>query len=127
MGESKPATMDFTVVGMKFRGYKPADIVSTYSASIITLEPEPTNPYDAKAIKVLVEGKHMGYVTKDDCARVQEYMTANPMHAFEVVDRYAASVIVTITAVDIPTDLIEKLNTLTLSVKAAQPTLPLPA
>lgn len=33
---------------------------------IATLEPEPTNPHDPNAIKVLVDGRHVGYVPRQD-------------------------------------------------------------
>lgn len=34
------------------------------------LVPEPRNPYDKNAVKVMVRGQHVGYVPADDCARV---------------------------------------------------------
>ena len=34
-----------------------------------TLEPEPTNPHDANAIKVVVEGRLVGYLSRDDALR----------------------------------------------------------
>ena len=38
-------------------------------AATATLEPEPGNPHDANAIKVLVEGRHVGYLSRDDAVR----------------------------------------------------------
>lgn len=34
------------------------------------LIPEPTNPYDPNAIKVVVDGEHVGYIKKGSCASV---------------------------------------------------------
>jgi hypothetical protein len=34
-----------------------------------TLEPEPENPHDPNAVKVLVEGRHVGYLSRDDAVR----------------------------------------------------------
>ncbi len=33
------------------------------------LEPEPENPHDPNAIKVLVQGRHVGYLSRDDALR----------------------------------------------------------
>ncbi|RHZ58287.1 hypothetical protein Glove_374g29 [Diversispora epigaea] len=54
-------TCFFMVVGMKFRdGHK------FKKSDIITLELEPSNIYDKNAIKVMVDGTHKAYVTKDE-------------------------------------------------------------
>jgi hypothetical protein len=34
------------------------------------LIPEPTNPHDSKAIKVVVDGEHVGYIKKGSCGRL---------------------------------------------------------
>jgi HIRAN domain len=34
-----------------------------------TLEPEPDNPHDPEAVKVLLEGRHVGYLSRDDARR----------------------------------------------------------
>ena len=89
----------FVVVGMKFLGCTPEHIVSTYADNKIALEPEPTNSFDPNAIKILVEGKHMGYVAKNDCPKVKQYLAEHPNPIFNVADRYQASVNVTM---DVP-------------------------
>jgi hypothetical protein len=34
-----------------------------------TLEPEPTNPHDPNAIRVLAAGRHVGYLSREDAVR----------------------------------------------------------
>ena len=38
------------------------------------LQPEPDNPEDPKAIKVLVDGEHVGYIKKGSCAHVHKLL-----------------------------------------------------
>ena len=43
---------------------------------VATLEPEPTNPYDANAIKILApDGHHLGYVPKDTTDAIRDIAT----------------------------------------------------
>ncbi len=128
--------MDFNVVGMKYRGFKPQDVVTG-----MVLEPEPTNAYDAKAIKVVVGGKHMGYVAKDDCEKVGLYMQLHPVHTCTVVQYFAATVAVFMIApsqvgamdlMALPASIITHITGLTSAFKspiippATKPGLPLP-
>lgn len=39
------------------------------------LEPEPTNKYDTNAIKVIVDGEHIGYIPSEKCAQVKELIS----------------------------------------------------
>lgn len=39
---------------------------------VTTLEPEPTNPEDPKAIKVVVDGVHIGYIKAGSCAHIHK-------------------------------------------------------
>lgn len=41
---------------------------------VTTLEPEPTNPEDPKAIKVVVDGVHIGYIKAGSCAHIHKVM-----------------------------------------------------
>jgi hypothetical protein len=50
----------FVAVGMRFRG---GHIFS--DGDVIRLEAEPDNEYDANAIKVMANGKHVAYVARD--------------------------------------------------------------
>ena len=42
----------------------------------VTLQPEPDNKYDPNAIKILVEGIHIGYVPKEKCASVKKILAS---------------------------------------------------
>ena len=54
--------LEFPIAGMTYRG----DLSNYYGEHRGTLESEPTNPYDANAIKILAEdGHHVGYVPKN--------------------------------------------------------------
>ena len=41
----------------------------------LELIPEPTNKHDPNAIKVIVDGKHIGYVPANKCAKVHKILT----------------------------------------------------
>lgn len=41
----------------------------TYEADLV---PEPSNEYDPNAIKVMIAGKHVGYIKKGSCAHIKK-------------------------------------------------------
>ena len=45
-----------------------------YFANVTTLEPEPDNPEDPKAIKVVVDGVHIGYIKAGSCAHIHKVL-----------------------------------------------------
>lgn len=54
------------VAGVKFRKGAAEKLEALRGEDVtFTLEPEPTNPYDSSAVKVLHDGEHVGYVPKD--------------------------------------------------------------
>ena len=62
--------IEFDIAGMSYRE-NIDEYIGEHSG---TLEAEPTNPYDANAIKILAEdGHHVGYVPKDMTAEVRKY------------------------------------------------------
>lgn len=64
--------IEFEIAGMPYR----ENIDSYLGEHSGTLEAEPTNPYDANAIKILAgDGHHVGYVPKDMTARVRDFST----------------------------------------------------
>ena len=64
--------LEFTIAGMSYRD----DIDDYLGEHVGTLEAEPTNSYDANAIKILAEdGHHVGYVPKDMTAEVRKSAT----------------------------------------------------
>lgn len=57
------------LVGVTFRGAEVKEIVKNLTADDgerLTLEREPTNPYDVNAVKVLCDGTHVGYIAKEN-------------------------------------------------------------
>lgn len=44
--------------------------------SNVVLEPEPTNPYDPEAIKVIADNVHIGYIKKGKCKEVKNLLNS---------------------------------------------------
>ena len=63
----------FDVVEFNIAGLTHRDNIDNYLGEFVgILQPEPTNPYDNNAIKVLAsDGHHVGYVPKDMTAEVR--------------------------------------------------------
>ena len=62
--------IEFDIAGMSYRE-NIDEYIGEHSG---TLEAEPTNPYDANAIKILAEdGHHVGYVPKDMTSEVRKH------------------------------------------------------
>jgi len=54
--------IEFSIAGISYRG----DLSPYLGEFIAILDPEPSNPYDANAIKILApDGHHVGYVPRD--------------------------------------------------------------
>lgn len=49
----------------------------------VELRPEPDNPYDPNAIKVIVDGQHIGYIKKGSCSRVLKAINENRIQRIE--------------------------------------------
>ncbi len=64
----------FSVVGMKYHGNHE---FSQYDENNIKLEKDPNNIYDKNAIKVLIEDKHVGYISTEDNIKVKKFMKKN--------------------------------------------------
>lgn len=47
------------------------------------LIPEPDNPHDPKAIKVLVDGQHVGYIKAGSCAHIHRLLRENRIQKIE--------------------------------------------
>lgn len=57
--------------------------LSPYTNSAV-LEPEPDNPTDPKAIKVLTEGVHIGYIKAGSCAHIHKLLREGRIERAEV-------------------------------------------
>ena len=49
----------------------------TFDPVTVVLEPEPDNQYDPKAIKVLFNGVHIGYIKKGSCSHIHNLLKAD--------------------------------------------------
>lgn len=50
----------------------------------VEVVPEPDNPEDPKALKVLVDGVHVGYIKKGSCARLRRLMDGDRIQRIDV-------------------------------------------
>lgn len=55
----------------------------TFSPKKAELVPEPENPEDPKAIKVLVDGVHVGYIKAGSCAHIHKLLRENRIQKIE--------------------------------------------
>ena len=55
----------------------------TFNPKKAELVPEPDNPHDPKAIKVLVDGVHVGYIKAGSCAHVHRLLRENRIQKLE--------------------------------------------
>ena len=55
----------------------------TFSPKKAELVPEPENPHDPKAIKVLVDGVHVGYIKAGSCAHIHRLIRENRIQKIE--------------------------------------------
>lgn len=64
-----------------------ADLSEVYEYNFKTrkteLIPEPTNPHDPNAIKVLIDGKHVGYIKKGSCKHILNLINQNRIEKIE--------------------------------------------
>lgn len=52
-----------------------------FYANRVELVPEPDNPHDPNAIKVVVDGQHIGYIKKGSCAHVRNLLENDAIKA----------------------------------------------
>lgn len=55
----------------------------TFHPQQAELVPEPENPHDPKAIKVLVDGQHIGYIKAGSCAHIHRLLRENRIQKIE--------------------------------------------
>ena len=55
----------------------------TFSPKKAELVPEPENPHDPNAIKVLVDGVHVGYIKAGSCARIHKLLREGRIEKIE--------------------------------------------
>jgi hypothetical protein len=55
----------------------------TFSPKKAELVPEPENPHDPKAIKVLVDGAHVGYIKAGSCSHIHKLLRENRIQSIK--------------------------------------------
>lgn len=55
----------------------------TFSPRKAELVPEPDNPHDPKAIKVLIDGQHVGYIKAGSCAHIHKLLRENRIQSIK--------------------------------------------
>ena len=85
---------DFDVVGESFQRENLLKLIRAHKAfdtgEILTtavLEPEPTNPFDSTAVKVVIEGVQVGYIAKFDSGAVTKMIEKSGKKSYEVPAR----------------------------------------
>lgn len=70
-----PKFPNVCVVGMHFRGdYAKAAVESMIPPVELTLEREPENQYDQLAIKVMLNGQHIGYLERSQSCFIAPWL-----------------------------------------------------
>lgn len=86
--------IEFTAVGFKFRkgdDNKSLTPECLKESGFIGLRPEPDNKYDTNAVKVLMNGKHVGYVARDYCKGVLKILNSECRTRVKLLETYEAS------------------------------------
>ena len=85
---------NYEVVGESFQRDHLMELIRAHQAfetgEILTtavLEPEPTNPFDSTAVKVVVEGVQVGYIAKFDSGAVTKMIEKSGKKSYEVPAR----------------------------------------
>ena len=55
----------------------------TFDPQWVHLVPEPDNPHDPKAIKVIIDGVHVGYIKSGSCAHIHRLLREKRIEAIE--------------------------------------------
>ena len=73
----KGTNYNYEIVGESYRRESLLKIINSHNAASIgklhieaELEPEPSNSFDKNAVRVLIDGKHVGYIPQIDSERV---------------------------------------------------------
>jgi hypothetical protein len=82
---------NYGVVGESFQRDHLMALIRTHKAfetgeilATAVLEPEPTNPFDSTAVKVVIEGVQVGYIAKFDSAAVTKMIEKSGKKIYEV-------------------------------------------
>ena len=91
---SKDIDYNYDVVGESFQRDHLVSLVKSHEAfntgeifATAILEPEPTNPFDSTAVKVVIEGVQVGYIAKFDSAAVTKMIQMSGKKPYEVAEK----------------------------------------
>lgn len=75
------------MVGANFRPAKAREIVKNLfiGETDLTLEPEPDNPYDDHAVKVMYQGEHIGYIERSNNSALHEALVDGSEASVEII------------------------------------------
>ena len=76
-----PATLFFKIVGLQHYGNHK---FTHTDENKIKFKKEETNQYDSNAIKVLLENKHVGYISKNDNKKVLNFIKIHDTYELEL-------------------------------------------
>ena len=75
------STLFFKIVGLQHYG---SHQFTHTDENKIKFKKEETNQYDSNAIKVLLENKHVGYISKNDNKKVLNFMKIHDTYELEL-------------------------------------------
>ena len=88
---SRGSGYNYDVVGESFQRDNLMALIKVHKAfdtgeilATAVLEPEPTNPFDSTAVKVVVDGLQVGYIAKFDSAKVTKMIEKSGKKIYEV-------------------------------------------
>ena len=55
-----------------------------FNTKEVELVPEPDNPVDPNAIKVVIDGAHVGYIKKGSCGRIRNLLNSNTIKNIDI-------------------------------------------
>jgi len=85
---SKTLFPNVACVGMHFRGAQAQEIVALLDeTSVLSLEREPENPYDAYAIKVIFSDIHIGYIERGQAAWISPLLDEGNVASVKMVKK----------------------------------------
>ena len=75
-----------TLMGANFRPASAKEILREAAiGQYLDLEPDPENEYDATAVKILIDGEHVGFIAAKDNKRVFEHLMEGNEAQAEIV------------------------------------------
>jgi len=77
--------------GSTFRGDEAEALIydaRDHGRGTVTLEPDNKNQHDRHAVKILIDGMHVGYVPRENAPDVRQWLKAGAVRSVTVVPRW---------------------------------------